>query len=133
MKKRIFAVAAACCLMLVTGAFAQGGKKHGERQPRTAEQMARHRTDRLTERLKLSDEQSKELYTFSLEQIKAREAQDADRREMRKAENEKMKSLLTPEQYAEWQKMLEEQRANHKPGAGPKGPREDAKNGKPQK
>ena len=63
MKKRIFAVAAALCLLAGTGAFAQDSKKAPMMKERpTAEQMAQRRTERMTEKLNLSEKQSKQLY-----------------------------------------------------------------------
>ena len=66
MKKRIFAVAAALCLLAGTGAFAQDSKKAPMMKERpTAEQM----------------------------------------RAYRKAQAEKMKGILTPEQFEQWKQM----------------------------
>ena len=59
MKKRIFAVAAALCLLAGTGAFAQDSKKAPMMKERpTAEQMAQRRTERMTEKLNLSEKHS---------------------------------------------------------------------------
>ena len=74
MKKRIFAVAAALCLLAGTGAFAQDSKKAPMMKERpTAEQMAQRRTERM--------------------------------RAYRKAQAEKMKGILTPEQFEQWKQM----------------------------
>lgn len=71
MKKRIFAVAAALCLLAGTGAFAQDSKKAPMMKERpTAEQMAQRRTERMTEKLNLSEKQSKQLYEVNLQDIK---------------------------------------------------------------
>ena len=60
MKKRIFAVAAALCLLAGTGAFAQDSKKAPMMKERpTAEQMAQRMTERMQKELKLTDAQAK--------------------------------------------------------------------------
>lgn len=130
MKKNIFAVAAAFCLMLGTGAFAQNGKQQGERRPMpTAEQMAQRKTDRMKEKLNLTDAQVEQVYVYNLEQIKQMESLRERMRADRQAEAEKMKSILTPEQYAQWQQMQGE-RGSRKPGARNGAGKADAKNGK---
>lgn len=95
MKKRIFAVAAALCLLAGTGAFAQDSKKAPMMKERpTAEQMAQRRTERMTEKLNLSEKQSKQLYEVNLQDIKEMQAQA-----------EQMKGILTPEQFEQWKQM----------------------------
>ena len=125
-------MAAAFCLMLGTGAFAQNGKQQGERRPMpTAEQMAQRKTDRMKEKLNLTDAQVEQVYAYNLQQIKEMETQRERMRADRQAEAEKMKSILTPEQYAQWQQMQGE-RGARKPGAGKNdaGNKSGAKNGK---
>ena len=103
MKKRIFAVAAALCLLAGTGAFAQDSKKAPMMKERpTAEQMAQRRTERMTEKLNLSEKQSKQLYEVNLQDIKEMQAQAEQMRAYRKAQAEKMKGILTPEQFEQW-------------------------------
>lgn len=117
MKKRIFAAMAAVGLVLGSCAFAQNGKPQGERrQMPTAEQMAQRKTDRMKEKLNLTEAQTKQVYAYNLEQIKEMEAQRERMRAARQAEAEKMKSILTPEQYAEWQQM-QGMYGQHKRGA----------------
>ena len=87
MKKRIFAVAAALCLLAGTGAFAQDSKKAPMMKERpTAEQMAQRRTERMTEKLNLSEKQSKQLYEVNLQDIKEMQAQAEQMRAYRKAQ-----------------------------------------------
>ena len=98
MKKRIFAVAAALCLMAGTGAFAQEAKPAAAPKERpTVEQMAQRMTERMQKELKLTDAQAKEVYNLNFQREKMREA--------RKAEAEKMKSILTTEQFVQWSQM----------------------------
>lgn len=118
MKKRIFAAAAALCLMAGTGAFAQDGKPaHGMREMPTAEQMARRQTDRMKEKLALTDAQEQQIYEYNLQQIKEMQAQQERMRAARQAEAEKMKGILTAEQYAQWQQMQGDAHGRHgRPG-----------------
>ena len=93
MKKRIFAVAAALCLMAGTGAFAQEAKPAAAPKERpTVEQMAQRMTERMQKELKLTDAQAKEVYNLNFQQIKEMQA-------------EKMKSILTTEQFVQWSQM----------------------------
>lgn len=128
MKKRIFAAVAALCLMAGTGAFAQNGKQaRGMREMPTAEQMARRQTDRLKEKLSLTDAQEKQVYEYNLQQIKEMQAQRERMRAARQAEAQKMKTILTPEQYAQWQQLQGQARGMRGKGPG----KEGAKCGKP--
>ena len=96
MKKRIFAVAAALCLMAGTGAFAQEAKPAAAPKERpTVEQMAQRMTERM----------QKELFNLNFQQIKEMQAMREKMREARKAEAEKMKSILTTEQFVQWSQM----------------------------
>ena len=75
MKKRIFAVAAALCLMAGTGAFAQEAKPAAAPKERpTVEQMAQRMTERMQKELKLTDAQAKEVYNLNFQQIKEMQA-----------------------------------------------------------
>lgn len=90
MKKRIFAVAAALCLMAGTGAFAQEAKPAAAPKERpTVEQMAQRMTERMQKELKLTDAQAKEVYNLNFQQIKEMQAMREKMREARKAEAEK--------------------------------------------
>jgi len=106
MKKRIFAVAAALCLMAGTGAFAQEAKPAAAPKERpTVEQMTQRMTERMQKELKLTDAQAKEVYNLNFQQIKEMQAMREKMREARKAEAEKMKSILTTEQFVQWSQM----------------------------
>jgi protein CpxP len=106
MKKRIFAVAAALCLMAGTGAFAQEAKPAAAPKERpTVEQMAQRMTERMQKELKLTDAQAKEVYNLNFQQIKEMQAMREKMQEARKAEAEKMKSILTTEQFVQWSQM----------------------------
>ena len=119
MKKRIFAVAAALCLMAGTGAFAQEAKPAAAPKERpTVEQMAQRMTERMQKELKLTDAQAKEVYNLNFQQIKEMQAMREKMREARKAEAEKMKSILTTEQFVQWSQM-QAKRPGEQRGHGP--------------
>lgn len=108
MKKTIFAAFAALCMAAGTSAFAQSqrmerGPEAGERP--SVEQMAREMTDRMAERLKLTEKQSEQVYAATLEQLQTMEAHREAMRKARAEQAEKMKSILSTEQFMEWSKM----------------------------
>ena len=109
MKKRIFAAAVALCLLAGTSAFAQDSKKVPMTKERpTAEQMAKGRTERMAEKLNLNETQSKQLYEINLQDIKDMQKQAEQMRANRKAQAEKMKGILTPEQFEQWKQMQDQ-------------------------
>lgn len=133
MKKRIFAVAAALCLMAGTGAFAQEAKPAAAPKERpTVEQMAQRMTERMQKELKLTDAQAKEVYNLNFQQIKEMQAMREKMREARKAEAEKMKSILTTEQFMQWSQMQQQQqmRMSGQRGHGPQAMHKGGKDGK---
>lgn len=96
----------ALCLLAGTSAFAQDSKRAPRMKERpTAEQMAQRKTDRMVEKLNLDENQSKQLYELNLQEIKNMQAQHEQMRAARKARAEKMKKILTTEQYEQWQQM----------------------------
>lgn len=106
MKKQIFAAVTALCLMAGTSVFAQ--KQNRAPMPKerpTVEQMAQRMTERMTDQLKLTDAQAKQVYEINLGQIKQMQAQREQMRAARAAEAEKMKSILTTEQFVKWSQM----------------------------
>ena len=109
MKRKIFAAAMALCLMAGTSAFAQQNKPDAPKERPTAEQMAQRKTDRMTERLKLNESKAKQVYAINLAQIKEMIAQREKMEAARKAEAEKMKSILTTEQFMQWSQMQKQQ------------------------
>ena len=115
MKKSIFAVAAALCLLVGSDAFAKKQNLQGQTMPKerpTAEQMAQRRTERMTKELGLNEKQAKEVYTINLQQVQQMQAMREQMRKNRSAEAEKMKSVLTTDQFVKWSQMQ-----GPKPGA----------------
>lgn len=106
MKKKIFAAAMALCLMAGTSAFAQDKKPATAPKERpTVEQMAQRMTERMQKDLKLTEAQAKEVYNVNFQQMKEMMAMREKMAEARKAEAEKMKSILTTEQFVQWSQM----------------------------
>ena len=66
---------------------------------------AQRKTERMTEKLNLSEKQSKQLYEVNLQDIKEMQAQAEQMRAYRKTQAEKMKGILTPEQFEQWKQM----------------------------
>lgn len=109
----------ALCLLAGTSAFAQDSKNKPMKERPTAEQMAQRKTERMTEKLNLNETQSKQLYEVNLQSVKQMQAQAEQMRTNRKAQAEKLKSILTPEQF-EQLKQMQSQRQGMKRGHGMK-------------
>ncbi len=112
--KRIFAVAAALCLLAAPGAFAQ--KQHNNsdkpKERPTVEQMAQRQTERQTRELGLDEVQAKKVYAINLKQAQQMEAHRAQMLKDRQATVADMKSVLSAEQFDKWSQMQ-----GPKPGA----------------
>jgi len=111
MKKLLIAI----CMVagMTTTAMAQRGQ--GMRA--TPEQRAQRQTERLTEALKLTPDQQKQVYDANLkaaQQMKPmQDATDADRSAFREAQQQKeasFKTILTPDQFQQYLKLKEEMR-----------------------
>ncbi len=127
--KRIFAVAAALCLLAAPGAFAQKQNQNG-RMPKerpTVEQMAQRQTARMTKELGLDETQAKKVYAINLKQAQQMEAARAQMLKDRKANAADLKSVLSDEQYEKWSQMQ-----GPKPGAH-RGTNKDGQDCKQQK
>ena len=94
--------------------------------------MAQRKTDRMTEQLKLNEAQAKQVYAINLAQIKEMIAQREKMEAARKAEAEKMKSILTTEQFMQWSQMQQQQqmRMSGQRGHGPQAMHKGGKDGK---
>ena len=136
MRKSLFLIVMAVMLFAVNQASAQYGG--GPRGPRMSpEEMAKARVERMTKELQLTPEQAAQVEALYKEQAKAREKQREEMRnggqrpdmeqmrasmeKERKAMDEKMAKILTPEQNEKYQKMQSERPGG--PGmGGPGGP-----------
>jgi len=122
MKRGFFAALAAICLTAGTGAFAQNGNGNGGRSDRmnrerpTSEQKARHLTEHMTRDLGLNETQAEQVYELNLSQIEMMERHRSDMKAARETESAKMKTILTPEQYAQWSKLAGPEYGGHHHG-----------------
>lgn len=134
MKKLIIAA----LLVVSISTFAQDKKERPQRadmEKMTPEQRNEKRVERMTKELNLDTKQQDQLKQLYAEEAQAREAQKANAKgkkgqgremmaEQRKASEEKMKAILTPEQLTKWKanqdKMRErmQQRMGDRQGGG---------------
>ena len=126
--KKLIGFILLCCVMSFS--YAQN---QSQRTPKTPEQRAISISNYLTKVLVLSDDQKTKVYNLALDgatKMKdAREKNAEDRQAMRNAMkpirdefDTQMKNVLTPDQYASWQKLKEErkQERQNNPGTPPK-------------
>lgn len=120
MKKSFLAILVAVCTLVVASASAQqrnrpaGWDSDGNRP--TAEQIARMRTERMTEALSLDEAQAKAVYEQNL--LMAEQQQRMV--ELHRENVVRMKQILNAEQYAKWQNMHQKHR-KHRGHMRPKG------------
>ena len=118
--------------ILVVGITAFAQEKEGIRAKKeklTTEQKVDFQVKKLSKDLNLTVEQTKSVQDLVTNQVKKREAKRAEMKEIKekklaemKAEMEKeqaavsadMKKILTPEQFAKWEKIREEKKENFK-------------------
>ncbi|TDE16191.1 hypothetical protein [Dyadobacter psychrotolerans] len=117
MKKGLFAILLAFASIT---AFAQRPDANA-----TPEQRAEAQTKTLTESLKLTEDQQKQVYALNLERgkqmMEMRSAQTPDREKMREsmeAYNTALVKILTPEQQESYKKIMEERRGQGGGGGG---------------
>ena len=118
--------------LLVVGitAFAQekDGKPAG-REKLTTEQKVDFQVKRLTKDLDLNEKQAKDVRALVTKEVEKREARRAEMQEAKAKKGEEMKAqmdreqaavsedmkkVLTPEQFAKWEKIHEERKENFK-------------------
>ena len=102
---------AAVLLLAATTTFAQGGGMNA-----TPEERAQRQTERIIERLKLDKAQGEKVYALSLDRAKEMQALlasgERDRTKMQEMQakfDEKLKPILTAEQWTEYEKYRQEQ------------------------
>ncbi len=110
----------ACMVLAGATVSAQNCGMQGRREGKcpTPTEMAEKRTARMTEALSLTPEQLEQVKQFNAEHAKRMEARRAEM----KAEQEQLRTILTPEQYAKWEGDVE--------GGGPSSPRHEGRTGK---
>ncbi|GMQ25255.1 hypothetical protein Aoki45_19370 [Algoriphagus sp. oki45] len=96
--------------------------QEGKRTPPSPEERAQKMTDRMAEKLSLSEAQKTEIYSINLENAKkrqeemeAKKAESADRRAEMKAQDERIKQVLTEDQRKAWEELKEENRSRRRP------------------
>ncbi len=128
--KKVF-LAIVMLVGLTTWAQEKEGRR-GDRENRSPEQRVDFQVKRMSQDLNLNEKQISEVRALITKESAIREAKKAEMKEKRamkandrkeaKANMEKerasadaeMKKILTPEQYAKWDKIREERRANMK-------------------
>jgi Spy/CpxP family protein refolding chaperone len=109
MKKWILGAAILTCL-----SFGLAAQQHRNFRQFNPSERAQKMTDRLAEELKLTEEQRKQVSQLMLENanrqeelLKSRKAEFEAQREYRKAQDQKMASILTEEQKQLWEQRKE--------------------------
>ncbi len=137
MKKLLFAAFAACCLL---AAFPASAQRHGGNHRMTAEEIAKTRTERMTEQLKLDDVQQQQIYRLNLDFAQKMQQLHASRKantegdtrqddrqkmqELQDAYDAQLKKNLSREQYAKWSERQQQMRnGRRRPQGGPEGRR----------
>jgi periplasmic protein CpxP/Spy len=126
MKNRIALIAGIALAVLLTGTTISSAQDAEKKKGGDRTQMMQQRLDRMSEELKLTEDQkTKVKAAFEAEAKKRQEMRgegtqtDEQRREaaqkLREEMNKKMKEILTPEQFEKWEKMRAQQ------GGGKKG------------
>lgn len=102
---------AAVILLAATTTFAQGGMMNA-----SPEERAQRQTERISERLKLDKAQSENVYALSLDRAKQMQelmaSGERDRTKMQEFQakfDEKLKPILTADQWSEYEKYRQEQ------------------------
>lgn len=116
MRKSFFIAMMSMAVLFTTSIYAQSPAPHHPmgRQKPNPEQIAQRMTERMSEELQLSPEQSEKLYELNLNRIKKHQADKQAHHEQMQADraksDESLQQILTPEQYAEWQKIKAERK-----------------------
>ncbi len=115
MKKLI--VAALLVVGMTTFAQEKEGRIPGK-EKLTSEQKVNIQVKKMTKYLDLNETQTKEIRVLVTKEVEKREAKIEEMKAQRKAEqaavSSDMKKILTPEQYAKWEKNREEKKESIK-------------------
>ena len=113
-------------LVATTTMTAQDFEQRGDRRGPDPEKRIEHQIKRLDKKLKLTDEQQKQLKEFYGEFDKAQQARMEQMRQMEKRDREaldgKIKSILTDEQKTKYDEMKDKEKEMWKQGAEGFGP-----------
>ncbi|GMQ31456.1 DUF4890 domain-containing protein [Algoriphagus confluentis] len=96
--------------------------QEGKRTPPSPEERAQKMTERMAEKLALTEDQKAEIFSINLENAKKRElevevrkAESAEKRAELKAQDERIKQILNEEQRKAWEELKEENRGRRRP------------------
>ena len=106
----MFAAMVAAVMMIGTAAAQTEQNNDGQEcKKMTAEQMAKMQTELMTQKLGLSQRQQRKLYDYDIKRFnelqKKAETHHNAMESARKEHGEKMKKILSPEQYRMWVEM----------------------------
>lgn len=113
-------------LMMMLGLLVLGTASYAQRGGNaTPEMRAERQTKMMTEKLGLSEDQQKQVYTLQLARgQKMQELREAQNRDGMKTANEdfqkNLAAILTPDQAKKYEEMEAEMRANRGQGGGPR-------------
>ncbi len=117
MKKSIFLIAVMLMAVVSLSAQESVNKPQAKQKP-TAEQIAKHRAERMRKELLLGNDQYDKVYKICLkqakEQIKRMEQMERERKQM----SAEMKDILNEAQYERFEEMQQPQRHNFRGGKG---------------
>ncbi len=88
-----------------SGAWAQEKEKRG--QQKNPEEMATKMTDKMADKLGLTEEQRQQVYESHLALVSTKKANREEMKEAAEQHDNRMKDILTEEQYHEFQQMRE--------------------------
>ncbi|MFZ9234574.1 MAG: hypothetical protein ACO22X_00015 [Algoriphagus sp.] len=135
MKKWILGAAIFTCL-----SFGLAAQQHKNYRQLNSTERAEKMTDRMAEELKLTAEQKKQVSQLALENVnrqeellKSRKAEFEAQKEYRKAQDQKLASILTEEQKQIWEQRKEAMRsrdAHHSRGDHTRGVRPRSRRGR---
>lgn len=113
--KKMMTALMALFLMAGTSAFARNVKSNADGQRPTVEQMARNAAERMTAQLKLTEAQTEQVYEATLERLRLTESLREQARAAKAEEAEKMKSILSTEQFMRWSRLQGQGGRGHGP------------------
>ena len=109
--------------ILVFTTLGVAAQQKQERTPQSPEQRAQAMTDRMAEKLSLTDAQKKEIYQINLEnainhqqEMEARKAEREAKKVEIKAQQDKINKVLTEEQRKQWEEIKLERKDQRRPG-----------------
>lgn len=101
-------------LALILGLSFAGMAQEREHKTHTPEERAKKMTEKMTEKLSLTNEQKTAVYEANLAMAKESEEARAQRKETIKAHDDAMKKALTEKQYETYKNLRKEQREKHR-------------------